>query len=154
MKSTKQQISTFTPLIFSAIFYASNGKVKISYIDSLFNSVSAMTVTGLTTVNLSSLTPWQQTILFLQMCLGSPVSSISTSMAKQSTEILQGSYFLGNGFHPQVSQTFLQLHHFTPPISTLDTFLPKIFSTFSKQRKPQVSPFNLQRITQSLGSNV
>ncbi|KAF8806550.1 TrkH-domain-containing protein [Phlegmacium glaucopus] len=64
---------TFTPLIFSAIFYASNGKVKISYIDSLYNSVSAMTVTGLATVNLSSLTHWQQTILFLQMCLGSPV---------------------------------------------------------------------------------
>ena len=72
-----------------------------------------MTVTGLTTVNMSSLTPWQQTILFLQMCLGSPVSSISTSMAEQSTEIFQGSYILGNGFHPQVSQTlFLQLRHF------------------------------------------
>jgi hypothetical protein len=143
-------------LIFSAIFYASNGKVKISYIDSLFNSVSAMTVTGLTTVNMSSLTPWQQTILFLQMCLGSPVSSISTlvSMVEQSTEIFQGSYFLGNGFHPQVSDRQSDLIPSASSTSTSDTFLPRNSSTFSKQRKPQVSPFNLQKITRSLGSNV
>ncbi|KAJ7099551.1 cation transport protein-domain-containing protein [Mycena belliarum] len=64
---------TFTPLIFSAIFYASNGQYHISYVDSLFNCVSAMMVCGLATVDLSSLTPWQQIILFIQMCLGSPV---------------------------------------------------------------------------------
>ncbi|KAJ7686542.1 cation transport protein-domain-containing protein [Mycena rosella] len=64
---------TFTPLIFSGIFYASNGRYHISYIDSLYNCVSAMTVCGLATVDLSSLTVWQQTILFIQMCLGSPV---------------------------------------------------------------------------------
>ncbi|KAK0226367.1 cation transport protein-domain-containing protein [Armillaria fumosa] len=63
----------FTPLIFSGIFYASNGQYHISYIDSLFNCVSAITVCGLATVDLSSLTPWQQVILFIQMCLGSPV---------------------------------------------------------------------------------
>ncbi|KAG6885394.1 hypothetical protein C0993_002357 [Termitomyces sp. T159_Od127] len=63
----------FTPLIFSAIFYASNGRYHIPYIDALFNCVSAMTVCGLTTVNLSMLTGWQQTILFLLMCLGNPV---------------------------------------------------------------------------------
>ncbi|KAI0090704.1 cation transport protein-domain-containing protein [Irpex rosettiformis] len=64
---------TFTPLIFSGIFYASNGSTKVSYIDSLFNCVSAITVCGLATIDLSSLTPWQQVILFLQMCVGSPV---------------------------------------------------------------------------------
>ncbi|KAJ7169106.1 cation transport protein-domain-containing protein [Mycena crocata] len=64
---------TFTPLIFSGIFYASNGQYHISYIDALFNCVSAMTVCGLATVDLSSLTGWQQTVLFIQMCLGSPV---------------------------------------------------------------------------------
>ncbi|KAK0212417.1 cation transport protein-domain-containing protein [Desarmillaria ectypa] len=63
----------FTPLIFSGILYASNGRYHISYIDCLFNCVSAMTVCGLATVDLSSLTPWQQVILFIQMCLGSPV---------------------------------------------------------------------------------
>ncbi|TFK44919.1 cation transport protein-domain-containing protein [Crucibulum laeve] len=64
---------TFTPLICSGIFYASNGRYKISYIDSLFNCVSAMTVCGLATVDLSSLTGFQQALLFVQMCLGSPV---------------------------------------------------------------------------------
>ncbi|KIJ65956.1 hypothetical protein HYDPIDRAFT_110073 [Hydnomerulius pinastri MD-312] len=64
---------TFTPLISSAVLYASSGRYPISYIDALFNSVSAVTVCGLATVNLSGLTPWQQAILFLQMCVGSPV---------------------------------------------------------------------------------
>ncbi|KAI9465251.1 cation transport protein-domain-containing protein, partial [Lactarius psammicola] len=64
---------TFTPLIFSGILYASNGRFHIAYIDALFNSVSAMAVCGLATVDLSSLTAWQQTILFGQMCLGNPV---------------------------------------------------------------------------------
>ncbi|KAI6158813.1 cation transport protein-domain-containing protein [Pisolithus thermaeus] len=64
---------TFIPLFASAVLYASNGKYPISYVDALFNSVSAMTVCGLSTVDLSSLTPWQQVILFLQMCIGSPV---------------------------------------------------------------------------------
>ena len=70
------QHSTFTPLIFSGIFYASNGEFHITYIDSLYNCVSAVTVCGLATVDLSSLTAWQQVILFLQMCVGSPVRSI------------------------------------------------------------------------------
>ncbi|KAH9006185.1 cation transport protein-domain-containing protein [Lactarius hatsudake] len=64
---------TFTPLIFSGIFYASNGRFHIAYIDALFNSVSAMAVCGLASVDLSSLTAWQQTILFVQMCIGNPV---------------------------------------------------------------------------------
>ncbi|VDC02697.1 unnamed protein product [Peniophora sp. CBMAI 1063] len=63
----------FTPLIFSAIFYASNGETHISYIDSLYNCVSAMVVCGLATVDLSSLTSWQQVILFIQMCIGNPI---------------------------------------------------------------------------------
>ena len=40
-----------------------------------------MTVCGLATVNLSELTPWQQVILFLQMCIGSPVRSVPTDSA-------------------------------------------------------------------------
>ncbi|KAJ3542209.1 hypothetical protein NMY22_g3597 [Coprinellus aureogranulatus] len=66
-------IFTLTPLLFSVIFYACNGRYKISFIDSYFNCVSAMMVCGLATVDLSSLTPWQQVILFIQMCIGSPV---------------------------------------------------------------------------------
>ncbi|KAI0000966.1 cation transport protein-domain-containing protein [Russula vinacea] len=65
--------STFTPLIFSGVFYASNGLFHIAYIDALFNCVSAMAVCGLASVDLSSLTAWQQVILFIQLCLGNPV---------------------------------------------------------------------------------
>ncbi|KAG2043915.1 cation transport protein-domain-containing protein [Suillus americanus] len=64
---------TLTPLIFSGILYASNGKYPVAYIDALYNSVSAMTVCGLATVNLSQLTAWQQVLLFIQMCVGNPV---------------------------------------------------------------------------------
>ncbi|KDR75691.1 hypothetical protein GALMADRAFT_248309 [Galerina marginata CBS 339.88] len=64
---------TFTPLIFSGIFYASNGRYKISYVDSLFNCVSAMMVCGLATINLSQLTGFQQALLFFLMCIGNPV---------------------------------------------------------------------------------
>ncbi|KAL7412684.1 cation transport protein-domain-containing protein [Mrakia frigida] len=65
---------TFTPIIASGIFYASNGEIHIDYIDCLFNCVSAMCVCGLASSNLSTLTGWQQTILFILMLCGSPVS--------------------------------------------------------------------------------
>lgn len=55
-----------TPLIMSGVFYASNGENKIAYIDCLFMVVSAMTVTGLNSVLLASLTLWQQIILFVR----------------------------------------------------------------------------------------
>lgn len=66
--------STFVPLIFSAILYASNGENYVSYPDALFLCVSAATVTGLATIDLSSMTAWQQIILFILMFFGSPVS--------------------------------------------------------------------------------
>ncbi len=66
--------STFTPLIFSGILYAANTDFHVSYVDCLYNCVSAMTVCGLTTVDLSGLTGFQQALLFIQMCMGSPVS--------------------------------------------------------------------------------
>jgi hypothetical protein len=58
----------FVPLIFSGIFYASNGPTaanKIDYVDALFMTVSAMTVTGLNSVLLARLTLWQTVILFV-----------------------------------------------------------------------------------------
>ena len=69
--------STFTPLIFSGILYAANTDFHVSYVDCLFNCVSAMTVCGLATVDLSGLTGFQQALLFVQMCMGSPVSKPS-----------------------------------------------------------------------------
>ncbi|KAF8320327.1 TrkH-domain-containing protein [Clavulina sp. PMI_390] len=62
------------PVISAAIMYACNGMYPTKYIDALFNSVSAMTVTGLTSINLSQLTIWQQMILYLQMAVGNIVT--------------------------------------------------------------------------------
>lgn len=61
-------------LVSSAIFWASSEpRGSISYVDSLFLVVSAMTEAGLNTVNLSTMTTWQQTILFLLIMLGSTI---------------------------------------------------------------------------------
>ncbi|KAK0189880.1 potassium transporter [Armillaria mellea] len=60
----------FIPLVSSGIFYGCNGRFHISFLDSLFLCYSAMTVTGLSTVNLSTLTAWQQVMLFLLMMIG------------------------------------------------------------------------------------
>lgn len=57
----------------SAIMWGINTEYEISYIDHLFNCMSAMTVCGLATVNLSTLSAVQQAILFVQMVIGSPV---------------------------------------------------------------------------------
>ncbi|KIJ40257.1 hypothetical protein M422DRAFT_32310 [Sphaerobolus stellatus SS14] len=61
---------TLIPLIASGVFYACNGQFRVNYIDSLFLCYSAMTVTGLSTINLSTTTAWQQVILYLLMGIG------------------------------------------------------------------------------------
>lgn len=99
--------STITPLIFSGIFYASNGEFHISYIDALFNCVSAMMVCGLATVDLSSLTGWQQGILFIQMCLGSPVCIFrSLTSGSNFLFVYLGFGFMGHGVHSEVGRGF------------------------------------------------
>ncbi|KAJ6790011.1 hypothetical protein PWT90_03800 [Aphanocladium album] len=72
-------------LLSSAIFWASSKPDgHISYVDSLFVVVSAMTEAGLNTVNLSSMTTWQQTILFLLIIFGSTIwVSIWTVIARK-----------------------------------------------------------------------
>ena len=72
-------------LITSLIFWgSSNPAWSISYTDSLFVVVSAMTEAGLNTVNLSQMTTWQQTILFLLVIFGSSIwVSIWTVLARK-----------------------------------------------------------------------
>jgi Trk-type K+ transport system membrane component len=74
---------TAVPLFASGILYASNGDTRIAWIDCLFMSFSALTVTGLNTVLLAELTAWQQTILFLLICAGSLTTiSIATLLVR------------------------------------------------------------------------
>ena len=58
----------------SAIMYAANTTYKIDYVDCLFLAVSAITTTGLATVDLSMLNGFQQACLFVSFAFGAMVS--------------------------------------------------------------------------------
>lgn len=63
-----------TCLLTSVIFWGSSTEsMRVSYIDSLFLTVSAMTLAGLNTFNLSELNSFQQSILFVLIMLGSAI---------------------------------------------------------------------------------
>ncbi|KAK0714269.1 cation transport protein-domain-containing protein [Apiosordaria backusii] len=87
-------------LVSSLIFWASSNPAwSISYIDSLFLVVSAMTEAGLNTVNLSQMATWQQTLLFLLIIFGSSIwVSIWTVVARKHAfeqcfrDVLQASH--------------------------------------------------------------
>ena len=66
--------SLLIPLFWTVVFWASNGKFYVKFVDSLFLCVSAVTGTGLMTVDLSELTAWQQAILVILEIVGSPVT--------------------------------------------------------------------------------
>ncbi|KIY01934.1 uncharacterized protein Z520_02072 [Fonsecaea multimorphosa CBS 102226] len=64
----------FTCLVSSLIFWGSSTPAKsVTYIDSLFLCVSAMTEAGLNTVNLSQLNTWQQVMMFILIIIGSAI---------------------------------------------------------------------------------
>lgn len=74
-----------TILVSSVIFWgSSNPSRSISYVDSLFLVTSAMSEAGLNTVNLSTMTTWQQVILFLLILFGGTIwVSIATVLARK-----------------------------------------------------------------------
>lgn len=82
---------TLTILITSAVIYGSTGESKsssgrhdIRYIDALFLAASAMTTTGLNSVNLGSITGYQQSVLFVLMLLGDlSTTSISVVIVRR-----------------------------------------------------------------------
>lgn len=61
------------PIVSAGVLVTSNGRFDINYIDALFVCVSGMTGTGLATIDLSTLTPWQQVIIVFVSLVGSPV---------------------------------------------------------------------------------
>ncbi|KAL2060670.1 hypothetical protein VTL71DRAFT_9311 [Oculimacula yallundae] len=66
-----------TCLLTSLVFWGASDPVatrgRIEFVDALFLVVSAMTEAGLNTVNLSEMTTFQQTILFLLIIIGSTI---------------------------------------------------------------------------------
>ncbi|KAI9442969.1 TrkH-domain-containing protein [Lactarius indigo] len=61
------------PIVSAGVLVASNGRFSVKFTDALFVCVSGMTGTGLATIDLSSLTAWQQVIIVLVSLVGSPV---------------------------------------------------------------------------------
>lgn len=105
-------------LISSLIFWGSSDPgFSISYTDSLFLVVSAMTESGLNTVNLSQMTTWQQIILFLLIIFGSSIwVSIWTvafrkNMLEQRFDVIAGK---GHARHPPSRAS---------PLNAMPTFL-------------------------------
>ncbi len=70
--------------------WACNTEFQIAYIDCLFVCVSAMTVTGLASINLSTLNGVQQAIIFVQMCMGSIVRMQPRSRGARHKSIILG----------------------------------------------------------------
>ncbi|KAK2035495.1 TrkH-domain-containing protein [Colletotrichum zoysiae] len=127
-------------LLASVIFWrASDPSFKVSYTDSLFLVVSAMTEAGLNTVNLSQLTTWQQTILFLLLLLGSTIwVSIWTVLARK--------YFFEKRFDEIVRaerarKLSRQGSTLSLAIPRLPLNLPKLFHRRSKHSKRRVHVF-------------
>ncbi|WVQ97343.1 hypothetical protein IAU59_004454 [Kwoniella sp. CBS 9459] len=131
---------TFTviPLIMSAIMYGCNTQYHIHYIDCLFCCMSAMTVTGLATINLSTLSAVQQAIIFVQMIIGS-LSFVSILMIivrqyffRQSFKhVLKQHQARSRGFN--ISKTFSRVATMGPPLSAIK----KKFSGLSKDNKKE-----------------
>ncbi|OAA60745.1 Cation transporter [Cordyceps fumosorosea ARSEF 2679] len=72
-------------LLASGVFWASSSpRGAISYVDCLFVVVSAVTEAGLNTVNLSTMTAWQQAILFLLILCGGTVWVSAWTVAARS----------------------------------------------------------------------
>ncbi|KAJ9114241.1 hypothetical protein QFC22_005693 [Naganishia vaughanmartiniae] len=136
-----------TPLIISGIFYASNTEYHIDYIDSLFLCVSAMTVTGLATNNLSTLSGFQQALLFIQMVMGN-IISISMVM------ILVRQHFFRQEFRHIIEarrQAELEAAKHSEggmqsPLSRLRRFSQSITHTpmVNRQQTPPPPPLNAQ----------
>ncbi|WWC86168.1 uncharacterized protein L201_001041 [Kwoniella dendrophila CBS 6074] len=115
---------TIIPLITSGIMYAANTEYHIDYVDCLFCCMSAMTVTGLATINLSTLSVFQQVILFVQMIIGS-LSFVSILMIvvrqyffrQTFKHVLKERQARSKGF--TFSKTFSRVATIGPPLAAI-----------------------------------
>ncbi|OCF73744.1 potassium ion transporter [Kwoniella mangroviensis CBS 8886] len=115
---------TIIPLILSGIMYGANTEYHIDYVDCLFCCMSAMTVTGLATINLSTLSAFQQFLLFFQMIIGSlTFVSILMIVVRQYffrqtfKHVLQERQARSKGF--RFSKTFSRVGTIGAPVSAI-----------------------------------
>nr|XP_018267116.1 potassium ion transporter [Kwoniella dejecticola CBS 10117]OBR89274.1 potassium ion transporter [Kwoniella dejecticola CBS 10117] len=115
---------TIIPLITSGIMYAANTQYHIDYVDCLFCCMSAMTVTGLATINLSTLSVFQQVLLVIQMIIGS-LSFVSILMVivrqyffrQTFKHVLKERQARSRGFN--FSKTFSRVGTIGPPLTAI-----------------------------------
>ncbi|KAJ2992747.1 hypothetical protein NUW54_g7862 [Trametes sanguinea] len=93
----------FFPLFGATILWACNGKFPVKFIDSLFICISAATGTGLVTLDLSSLTVWQQVIVVLLELIG------NQTFVSWVVVLVRRWYFLRNLRHIVAAE--LERHH-------------------------------------------
>lgn len=100
-----------TCMVSSLIFWVSSNPARsISYTDSLFLVVSAMTESGLNTVNLSQMTTFQQFILWFLIVIGSSIFvSIGTVLARKQAfesrfkDLVKQQKAQRRGYRPSIS---------------------------------------------------
>ncbi|KAI0121152.1 cation transport protein-domain-containing protein [Xylariales sp. AK1849] len=122
-------------LVASVVFWGSSDpKHSISYTDSLFLVISAMTEAGLNTVNLSQMTTWQQVLLWLLIILGSSVwVSIWTVLARKHAFEIH--------FEGIVRRSRLRSTKSTEKHRTMDLPIArKLGRTFGKGKKADLEP--------------
>ncbi|KAJ7079638.1 potassium transporter [Mycena belliarum] len=120
---------TIVPLVAAAVFYGCNGRIHISFLDSLFVCYSAMTVTGLATINLSTTTAWQQVILYILMTIGD-ITTVSWIM------VLVRKWYFRNVCE------YIDYHSHRQPSKSRTLFLKSISSPVAvfKQREEAPNP--------------
>ncbi|WFC95868.1 hypothetical protein MBRA1_002522 [Malassezia brasiliensis] len=82
----------FVIIVASGILYGARGNSSMAYIDCLFTSTAAMTVTGLVTVPISQLTLAQQIVVFVLMIMGNLIMD-------SFLIVLLRRYFFGTKLH-------------------------------------------------------
>ncbi|KDQ62090.1 hypothetical protein JAAARDRAFT_448748 [Jaapia argillacea MUCL 33604] len=145
-----------SPLVFSFILWGCNGRFPVSYIDSLFLCVSCVTGTGLYTVDLSSLTAWQQAILFVLSLIGTPVTvSWVTVYARRRFFIRNLKYIIDSEMRRTRTRVLSSQVKESVPlrVRVADTLLRRRRgSTVDKKDKNRVSHPGASRITSRDGT--
>ena len=110
-------------ILSSIVFYVSSTPAgSVTFTDSLFLTVSAMTLAGLNTINLSQLNTFQQVLLFLLIMLGSAilVSSAVVHVRRKAFE-RRFKHIIEVGRHERRARRISELsqshplRHFNPP---------------------------------------
>ncbi|KAI8986131.1 TrkH-domain-containing protein [Trametes punicea] len=121
------QVNIFIPLFGATILWASNGEFPVRFIDSLYVSISAATGTGLVTLDLSSLTIWQQVILVILELIG------NQTFVCWVVVLVRRWYFLRNLKHIVAAE--LERNHTTPDAENDSPSLRHIRETLARLKE-------------------